>query len=183
MLVRVRESMDGNENLDVSQVSQCMLQTKCNVDLGVDNSLVDVVMEDIGQLTGVTADLVAYLGDSAGEVGDALGGNIGHAGGMNSKILGSPLHLVALNLQGLNVESNLNKVVALGHRSQSADIGADVVHKDTALLPVLENSSSTAEKVARGRLRHRGMAEAGPLVIEWERWVDKWITYLVRLEE
>jgi hypothetical protein len=33
-------------------------------------------------LTGVTADLVAYLGDSAGEVGDALGGNIGHAGGM-----------------------------------------------------------------------------------------------------
>jgi hypothetical protein len=34
----------------------------------------------------------------------------------------------------------------------------------------LENSSSTAEKVARDRLRHRGMGEAGPLVIEWERW-------------
>ena len=84
-----------------------------------------------------------------------MGGDIGHVGGFDCKILGSPLHLVCLNLQGLDVEGDLDKVVALGHLAQSGDVGADVVHQNTALLAVLEDGASTAEKSAGDRLRHR----------------------------
>lgn len=113
-------------------------------------------MESLGQPTSITTDLVAEKGDGAGEVLDTMGGDKAHVGGVGSKILGSPLHLVCLDLQGLDVEGDLDKVVALGHLAQSGDVGAHVVHQDTALLAVLEDGASTAEKSAGDRLRHCG---------------------------
>lgn len=92
-----------------------MFQMECDLVLGVDNGTVDVVMEDLGHLEGITADHVTDLGNGAGEVVDSLGGDIFHVRGINSEGLGSPLHLVSLNLQGLDVEGDLNEVVALGH--------------------------------------------------------------------
>lgn len=135
-------------NLDVSHVTKCMLQLKCDLMLSVSNRLVDMVMEGLSHLASLTTDLVAETGDGAGEVLDTMDGDKDHVGGVDRKSLGSPLHLVCLNLQGLDVEGDLDKVVALGHLAQSGDVGADVIHEDTALLTVLEDGASTAENSA-----------------------------------
>lgn len=103
-----------------------------------------MVLEGLSQPGSFNTDIVTETGDEAAEVIDALGGDKGHVGGVDSKSLGSPLHLVCLDLQGLDVEGDLDKVVALGNSVQNADAGVDILYQDSVLLLVLEDGARTA---------------------------------------